>query len=311
MSSVSWELDKGAVSVLHKLGVEWHQKTISATAIDVKLSRHNKARPSPLNTDTVTDYKESMEQGDTFPMICVAKVNGAIKYVIAGGNHRHQAAVACGEKEFPVMAFECDDFQYDVICRRLNGYVGQRESRTVRIQQAADLVDRRKMLVKEAAAHMGVSESSVSRVLCAMRAEESCVKFMVSTTGLDTGDFATLHPIRDDAALLPKAAQLLRMKMPDTEVAKHITAVRKMATEHHRVEALQGLIDVQKTISAPTRNMAKPEKTAIAKAITTLETRINNKGATLCSLQMTPDEATSFQKRLAEVAAIMESLIRG
>lgn len=308
---VDWENDRGAAAVLAKMDLSWTQVVVAAKDIDVKLSRHNKARLSPLNNSTVEDYRDAMEAGDVFPCIVIARVNGAQKYVIAGGNHRHEAALMLNETEFFAMAVDCDDMQFDVLCRRLNLVVGQREDRSVRAEQAADLVSRRKMTVKDAAAQMGVLESAVSKVLCRRRSEEACVRFQVPVTGLDAGDFATLHAIKDDAVMLPLAAALLRMKMRDADVAKLITSAKSQPTEAKRKELLTQAVEQQKRVSRTGRNLSKPERTAIVKAITALETRINNPEATLCSLQMTPQEALEYQNKLADVANRMASLIRG
>ena len=84
-----WKIDEAAEAELNGMGIKWRQVLIEHEHISVKDSRHNGARRHRLDESVVADYRECMERGDVFPMIVVCKIDGAKRYVIAGGKHRH------------------------------------------------------------------------------------------------------------------------------------------------------------------------------------------------------------------------------
>ena len=135
---IKWKNDEDAIVTVNRIGLKWSYATVPASNIDEKRSKHNHARKTAIIQQNVEDYADAMERGDVFPMIVVARIDGDKKLVIAGGNHRYQAAVKQGVTEFDAMVVECDAAMFSILCPALNLYVGQREDRNVRVEQAAD-----------------------------------------------------------------------------------------------------------------------------------------------------------------------------
>ena len=153
--------DEQAERLCLKLGLEILYRVVPASAIDVAKSRQNKARPVSIIREVAEDYTTSMKRGDVFPAIVLAKLKGNAKYLIAGGNHRHEAAIANGCTEFRAITVECNEMEYGTLCVALNAYIGAGATRAMRVAQAVDLVRLRGVKVAVAADIMKVDESGV------------------------------------------------------------------------------------------------------------------------------------------------------
>ncbi len=73
---VNWQIDEAAAAELDGMGVAWEMKHVEHVQINVGESRQNGARRQRLDESAVADYRDSMERGDTFPMIVVCKISG-------------------------------------------------------------------------------------------------------------------------------------------------------------------------------------------------------------------------------------------
>jgi ParB-like chromosome segregation protein Spo0J len=295
---LKWELDNPAISVIDRLGLQKTIEEVSAAAIDVAKSRINKARPLPIDKDTVEDYAESMKRGDLFPCIVLRRIGR--KYVIAGGNHRHEAAKSIGETAFTAIVVVCDDDEFDVLCKKLNLSVGRREPRSVRVDQAVELVNTRSIDIAEAAREMEVPESSVADRLRSQEVTQSLVSIGVYDKVQPT-HARLMYQIRKDTAILPLVADLsAKRKVSIEELRGIIKAAKDLGTEKDRMEFLRAEIEKRKSIRASGQKLSRKVKTAIVRGIGVLEVAVGGK-ETLCQIQMSREECLGAVKRLTEL----------
>lgn len=299
---LKWELDNPAIAVIDRLGLSKTIEEISAASIDAAKSRINKARPIPIDKETVEDYSESMKRGDVFPCIVVRRVGR--KFVIAGGNHRHEAAKLLGETAFLAVVVNCDDDEFDVLCKKLNLSVGRREPRSVRVDQAVELVNTRSIDIAEAAREMEVPESAVAAKMRAQTVTQSLVALGVYDK-VPQSHSAVMFQVKNDAAILPLAAELsTKRKVTTDELRALLASTKKLGTEKERVAFLRAEIDKRKVVKSSGHKLSRKVKTAIVRGISIIEVAVNGK-KTLCQLQMSKEEHLDAVNKLQSLLNTM------
>lgn len=301
---IKWKNDDDAILTVNRLGLKWNYQTVAASEIDVKKSRHNHARKTAIIEQNVDDYADAMERGDVFPMIVVARVDGGRSLIVAGGNHRHQAAMRLGVTEFDVMVVECDQAMFSMLCPALNLYVGQREDRSVRVEQAADAVIRLGITAKQAAEDYRVNVGAVSHCVGEKRTAVAAAKLGLRTDDLAPGYLRVLAPIMNDAALLPVAIDLCRTRIGCDDVRISLKAARDLPTEKDRVKALHDAVENAKKITVSGRISKQPVRTALMRSVSTIAKYIS-KDSTSCSLQLTKDEAKELSAKMLELSIML------
>ena len=301
---LNWKPDEEAVATIKRFGLTFDMMCIPSSQIDVMQSRHNHARKQALIVSNVEDYGEAMARGDVFPMIVLARVGGGKQLVIAGGNHRHEAAIRTGVTEFDAIVVECDAPSFALLCPALNLYVGQREDRSVRISQAADAVARLGISIKQAADEYRVPTQAVSRVISESKVILAAAKLGINTDKLTTAYLRPMIPIAGDAVLLPLAIELARTKISATEVIAAIKVAKELPTEADRVASLKKQIADAKTITVSGRVAHFPTRMEIRRSMTSLE-RIITKESSPCKLQMTIQEIQEAVQKLKKLTSIL------
>ena len=301
---LEWETDQNAMRTIQRTGLKWSPKTVSVTEIDVKTSRHNHARKQAIIETNVDDYADSMSQGDVFPKIVLARIDGAGKFLVAGGNHRLAAAIKIGATEIDAMVVECDHAMFSLLCPALNLYVGQREDRSVRVLQAADAVARLGISHKQAAKEYKVPVSSVSTAVGEAKVIISAARLGIKADTLPSSYLRVITSVESDATLLPLAIELARTKLNTDEVRAVISEARKLPTEADRVAMLNEKIQDAKRITLSGRIPTQPTRSKVMRCVTTLENTIAT-GVTLSNLQITPGEAAEIAVKLRKMAAIL------
>lgn len=305
---IKWKNDEDAIVTVNRIGLKWNYATITASSIDEKRSKHNHARKTAIIQQNVDDYSDAMERGDVFPMIVVARIDGEKKMVIAGGNHRYQAAIKNGVTEFDAMVVECDAAMFSILCPALNLYVGQREDRNVRVEQAADAVIRLGITAKAAAEDYRVPVSSVSHCINEKRVIVAAAKLGIRTEHLHGGYLRVLSPITTDSALLPLAIELCNTRLGVEDVRVSLKHARELPTEKDRVAALSQSISDAKRITVSGRVAKQPVRAAIMRSLTTMSSAIKKEDASLCSLQINKTEAMSIAAELLKVSFQLEKI---
>ena len=302
---ITWKNDDDAIVTVNKMGLKWSYDIIRAVNIDEKRSKHNHARKTAIIPDNVDDYADAMDRGDVFPMIVVARIDGDEKLVIAGGNHRYQAAIKNGCTKFKTMVVECDAAMFSILCPALNLYVGQREDRSVRIDQAADAVIRLGITAKSAADDYRVPSDSVLHRIREKKVVIAAAKLGIRVDHLSTGHLKILSPIMTDAAMLPLAIELCNTRLRVEDVRESIKLARELPMEKERVAAMSQSIRDAKIITVSGRATAQPVRANVMRSLTIIKNNIMKDGASLCSLQLTTDEVATVKSQLR---AIIERL---
>ena len=299
---LKWRFDSDAAKVITSMGLSHETGIITAAVIDVTKSRHNHARAAgmALISNNVEDYHDAMERGDEFPSIVVARIDDGAKYVIAGGNHRHAAAVKLGVSEFEAIIVRCTAMEFDLLCPKLNMYVGQMEGRDARVEAAADRVVRMGITHKLAAQEFRVSVGQVGDAVRMRAGEAAAARLGHSITSMNAANVRLLSSIRENDNELNAAILYAKTNPTSTEMAHIIKTVKLLGTEGERVRAIENETAARKKVTANGRITKTPVRSSILRASKTLSNIASN-GVTLCQLQMTQIEVEEMMIELARV----------
>ena len=172
--SNQWRVDELAAYRLTELNLKYNIVCIQADQIDVKTSRMNIARDEPVDKSRAADYAKAFTAGAIFPMPVVRRKGENGQYVIAGGNHRHEAVcIINGEPSLMAMVVECDDFTFSILNKTLNIGVGVESPVSLRASHAADLVLGQGVKTQDAADVMSCSFSAVKNELARRKVEDT------------------------------------------------------------------------------------------------------------------------------------------
>ena len=310
MSQTLWAIDKAAAAELDGMGVAWEVKHIDHWQINVGESRQNGARRHRLDESAVADYRESMQRGDTFPMIVVCKISGSTGYVIAGGNHRHAAIAGLSKLLFPAMCCSVSAVQFAILSRRLNRTNGKRETRADRIKQAAELVAVYGLTQQAAADAMDVSDAALGRELRSGTVRQA----IVAATGDDcaeapNGVILAMWPFRNEHNVLAQLAVLAKNGASTDEMTAVVREVKKLPTEAAKVQALEGKCEQRKRASVGGRSVSLQIAQGFRRMVTQLENIIAKGEA--CNMQMDGPELAAIANRVATAAAAVKAMSGG
>jgi hypothetical protein len=305
---IKWKNDDDAIVTVNRMGLKWSHSIVQASSIDEKRSKHNHARKTAVIVQNVDDYADAMERGDVFPMIVVARIDGDKKLVIAGGNHRYLAAVKNGVSEFDAMVVECDATMFSILCPALNLYVGQREDRSVRVQQAADAVIRLGITAKSAAEDYRVPVSSVSHCINEKKVVVAAAKSGIRADHLPGGYLRVLAPIVTDGALLPLAIELCNTRISVEDVRVSLKMARELPLEKDRIAKMSEFISDAKKITVSGRVTKQPVRSSLMRSVTTIQTSVMKDECSLCCLQITKAEALHMSLELRAIAMKLDKV---
>jgi len=310
MNQTDWAIDNAAAAELDGMGVAWEVKNIDHAQINIGESRQNGARRHRLDESAVADYRESMQRGDTFPMIVVCKISGNAGYVIAGGNHRHAAFAELSNSPFPAMCCSVSAVQFAILSRRLNRTNGKRETRADRIKQAAELVAVYGLTQQAAADAMDVSDAALGRELRSGTVRQA----IVAATGDDcaevpNGVILVMWPFRNEHNVLAQLAALAKNGASTDEMTAVVREVKKLPTEAAKVHALEGKCEQRKRASVGGRSVSLQIAQGFRRMVTQLENIIAKGEA--CNMQMDGPELAAIAKRVATAAAAVKAMSGG
>ena len=307
---VNWKIDEAAAAELDGMGIEWEEVHVNHESINIGESRLNGARRHRLDESAVADYRECMERGDVFPMIVVCKIDGAKRYLIAGGNHRHAALMSFPKEPFPVMACSVSVVEFAILSRRLNRANGKRETRADRVKQAAELVQVYGLDQVAAAEAMDVPRSTLGTELRAAEVRQ----VIASITGNDCSDVpnsvvAIMGAFRRDHNILAKLAALAKTGVGAEEIRKVIRELKELPTEAAKVEMLTTMHDQRKKKTVGGRGVTMQIAQSFRRTATQME-NIIAKGRS-CKMQMEAAELGAIAKRMAAMAEAVQAMATG
>ena len=310
MSQTLWAIDKAAAAELDGMGVAWEVKHIEHAQINVGESRQNGARRHRLDESAVADYRESMQRGDTFPMIVVCKISGNAGYVIAGGNHRHAACVELSKSPFPAMCCSVSAVQFAILSRRLNRTNGKRETRADRIKQAAELVAVYGLTQRAAADAMDVPPKALSKDIQATKVRQE----IATVTGNDCSKVSNttvlaMSPCKGDHNVLRQLAALANAGVSSEEMASVVRDARALTTEAAKVAFVESRIRERKRATVGGRDVSLHIASGFRRITTQLE-NIIARGES-CKMQMEGPELAAIAQRLQAAADTVRAMGTG
>lgn len=307
---VNWKIDEAAAAELDGMGIEWKEGHVNHESINIGESRLNGARRHRLDESAVADYRECMERGDVFPMIVVCKIDGAKRYVIAGGNHRHAALMGFPKEPFPVMACSASVVEFAILSRRLNRANGKRETRADRVKQAAELVQVYGLDQVAAAEAMDVPRSTLGTELRAAEVRQVIARI----TGNDCSDvpnsvLVTIGKYKSDHNVLRELAGLSKVGVGLDEMRSLVRKLKELPTEAAKVEMLSAIHDQRKKKTVGGRGVTMQIAQNFRRTATQME-NIIAKGKS-CKMQMESAELGAIAKRMAAMAAAVQAMATG
>jgi len=310
MNQTDWVIDNAAAAELDGMGVTWEVRHIDHAQINVGESRQNGARRHRLDESAVADYRESMERGDTFPMIVVCKISGNAGYVIAGGNHRHAAAVGMSSDSFPAMCCSVSAVQFAILSRRLNRTNGKRETRADRIKQAAELVAVYGLTQQAAADAMDVPAGALGKEIRATEVRQE----IAAVTGNDCSEVSNttvlaMSPCKGDHNVLRQLAALAKTGAGSEEMASVVREARTLTTEAAKVAFVAGRIKERKRATVGGRDVSLHIASGFRRITTQLE-NIIARGES-CNMQMEEPELAAIAQRLKAAAETVSAMGTG
>ena len=234
--NLTWMDDLKAMADLCSLNVMWESEAILFSKIDLRESQHNGARlGDPLVTRLISDYKQGMKNGDTFPRIVVHLTPTG--YVILGGNQRCASISELIDEGFlpksvKVEAYvvqTSDNLLLEVIARSGNVGHGGRSEFDERVAHAVYSVRQLGLPSDSAAKLYEVSRSSIDHHIKADKKAAEYAREGVNVAKLPRSTILAVGSANDIGSEI-KLAQLANQHQPPAarvaEVAKTVKASR-------------------------------------------------------------------------------------
>lgn len=155
-------LQPALTKLLDSTGVTWTRRDVLLAEINTRLSHDNQVRHEPLNADVVDDYAAAMDRGDVFPPVLVAERDGVMW--LLGGNHRTAGRAKAGLLTIAaVVVVDPTDDQARLLAFGDNATHGQPLTNAEKLSHADWLIDHGGLSENKASAHIGISQTRVSR----------------------------------------------------------------------------------------------------------------------------------------------------
>lgn len=306
MMQVKWKIDDDAVEELRGMGVSYIVGTVAMDEIDLSGSRENGARAVPIINDNVDDYADAMQLGDEFPCIVLVQIGTDEQYTIAGGNHRHAAALLCEQSSLLAICCKMELADFLVLSARLNRKNGQRENRQDRLEVAARSVAVNGLTQKEAAALYGVSTTALSGEIAAREIERELVRVGRDGKGLCRTALRVLSRLKNDSVCLPIAHDIAAAGVSSDRLKETLQQASKQRSEAGRRDYLQSELDKLITSKKRNRGLSQPIASAVRVALGKLKKAVE-RGAE-CQMQMEAAEVKQVAQDLQKVADVVKQM---
>jgi hypothetical protein len=232
---LSWTKDLKAESDLARMAVVFSVQDIPLSAIDFAESQVNGARlGDPIVRHLVDDYKQGMENGDSFPMPVTVAAKGKGRFVVLSGIQRTTAIkemVESGDvaKTITIPCYvidTADKLLHEIIARSGNVAHGGRSDRAERLAHAIYCVRSLGLTTEQAARVFMVSRTTITGHIRADKERET-----LSDAGIDAASIpdSSLDQLRliPDRSTKVKLGYLIAKHVPSTERVKQIVNTMK------------------------------------------------------------------------------------
>lgn len=294
-----------------RLGLNPVYRNVPASAIDVPKSRQNRARPVSVIKEMVDDYAIAMKRGSVFPAIVLAKLKGSAKYVIAGGNHRHEAATINGCTEFRAIVVECNDTEFRALCPALNSIEGLRGDRAQRVAQAVDLVRLSGLKVADAAANMKVDESLLRSYLRSHEVRDKAADLgIVIPSAVSATALMNVWQHTKSAPLFKAVASYIAKRVPSTaEISELNTAISTATSEAGKLRLVQQLYESAETRRGPaSKVIERPIRSQMMAVLSKIENLVEGR-TVLSQLQLDEQDGKEVLTRWDAITKKLKSIL--
>jgi hypothetical protein len=263
---LTWCPDLAAESNLRRLGVVFDVGKVLFSKLDLKESLVNGARlGDPVVKELVSDYRQMMLNGDTFPMPVVHP--GKAGWVILSGVQRTtavEALIKSGDlpKDPQIECYkieECDQLLREIIARSFNCFHGGRQNQNERVQHAVHCVRTLGMQVTEAAKLFGVSYQLIGLHVRAEKERDSLMRSGVDASRLPVSTLDVISKIPfDENAKQQVAILAAQHDVTGDRVKSVIDGLKKAKTQQARTAKVKAF---EKELSEEARATTKPKST--------------------------------------------------
>jgi ParB-like chromosome segregation protein Spo0J len=304
---VTWTLDFGAQFTLGKLGIAYTMITVRISLIDRRASAENRARETPLDKEKVQLIVNAVKAGAPLPSIVLRERKDG-RFVVAGGNHRFNAAVALEEGSVTAYVIKCTDAEFETLCKQLNTTEGDGAKASERCKWAAQDILRENITQADAAERYGLSVKQVAHSVRLLRAQNR-LDAMATAGGakLTSTHINVLGDLAHNDNVLQAAAELIA----DGAIAKDVQEVARRAriknTEAEQVAEFAAALDLRRELAS--KPVKRTKRTTFLAWISNGEKLC--KATELSELEILESETQSVKDRLQAVSNCLQCLCKG
>jgi hypothetical protein len=307
MIVLTWKLHDNAVVVIEGMGLEWQRLIVPAEQINVAMSRRNTARAEVLDGDTVDDYEVAMKHGDEFPTMVVVLQQS--QYVIAGGNHRHEAAMRLAQTEYDCIVVECNSIEFQRLGKLLNANEGRRTTSKERVLQAIETCRIEGMTAKAASDLFRCTITSVTDGLRACEVRETLGRMGVEVPSRVSSTVLRRMALwnKEDSVLKAMGRFVAKQNPTGQQVRLLNQRLSAAGGESDRLKILREVGAEHKPRRGPSRR--HPARRAMLTGMSQLEAAMAKK-TNLTQIGISDEERKEVVTRWTSITKLMGSILR-
>ncbi len=314
MKMIQWVTDQFAENVAKNLGVKLTVETIKLADIDWSSSLDNHARlTNLLDQEIVMNYGIAMESGDQFPMIVVIRRKKTKPpLVIAGGNHRANAAKEVGVSEIRAYVAETEDFYIsDMLPRRLNPASQGMKTEDL-LQHAIYEHVTYGTQIKDVADAFHVSSNVLATKLRARKMREDLAKMGVDSQLIPDTTLDALRMISSNEKVLNSTAKLIvASHLKGSSVNDLIKSIRENKSEATQLACIE---EKEKELHVINGKVPAVRRAGIQRATKFrrwISEGMSFNDKSIAKIGITEkEEAAAICKKLVQISAIAERLAK-
>lgn len=311
-TSVNWIDDIPGMSVIDSLGLACTTMTVEIRAIDKKESAQNRARDTPLDRERAHGIARAIGQNIPIPRLVFRKrkIGAKVSYVVAGGNHRLHAIndVICKDDVVEAHVVDCSNEEFELLCRLLNTVVGEGASKSVRIIQATDAVDRLGFPISKAADMYHISRNDLKK---SIQSRDIRTKFELTGKKVSPSQINSIgmRCIDNDNVMKAMLPVIAKHSLTQAQIRDMSKRCEEQKTEQDMILAVLSYDEeIEKTKERPT---PRPRRANFLRLLGGIETSMigaSSSKTLLEYLQFSDEESEEVRQRCKKLANILSCL---
>ncbi len=208
--------------------------------VDWVHSKQNMARGgSKLDADTVDRYALAMAAGDRFPALVAFEYKPG-HYILAGGNHRGEAALSLGATHVDLYRIDLDDqAEREVITRTLNRSIGLPDAPGLPLQMAVDWMTRHGKTAKEAADKFRLKVGTIETELRYVQVKNRFMTLHLNPANLPKTSVLKLNQIHSNVVLRAAYWMVVNRTMSTETVDRFVDLVNDVHSEAEQLKVVE------------------------------------------------------------------------